>query len=147
MDFNYFTVSEYIVISIATITIPIFVFRLLRIFPMFVKTGSIGNEGNTIMFTTNVFGKKATSETRRKTLYDFVTETHPSTIFMDAFAIAVICFLLFIFWGVIPFVFVIWLVLWSIIKFAKHSRKKYVKKEEFVARLDGTHEETNDGRI
>lgn len=143
MDFDYFTVSQYIVFSITAITIPVLIFRLLRIFPMYVKTGSVGDEGNALLLTKNVFGKHATSETRRKTLHDFLTETHPIAIFMDLCVVAIICVLLFIFWAVVPFVLIIWLTLWSVIKFAKHSRKKHVKKEEFVAKLDGTHEEGN----
>jgi len=146
MDFDYFTVSQYIVFIIAVITIPIFIFRLLRIFPMYVKTGSVGDEDNTFLFTRNLFGKRATSETRRKLLHNFLTETHPIAIFMDLLVVAIICVLLFIFWAAIPFILVIWLMLWSVIKFAKHLRKKYVKKEEFVARLDGTHEEDPDCR-
>lgn len=140
MDFNYFTVSQYIVFVIAAITIPIFIFRLLRIFPMYVKTGSIGDEDNAILFTRNLFGKCATSETRRKQLHHFVTETHPVAIFIDLIMVAIICVLLFIFWAVVPFTLTIWLMLWGVIKFAKNSRKKYVKKEEFIAKLDGTHE-------
>ena len=147
MDFNYFTVSQYIVFSIAAITIPIFIFRLLRIFPIYVKTGSIGDENNEILFIRNLFGKQATSKTRRKMLYNFVTETHPIATIMDILVVAVICAFLFVFWVVVPFVLIIWLTLWGIIKFAKHSRKKYVKKEEFVGRLDGTHEGEHDGRI
>lgn len=140
MDFDYFTISWIIVYSMAVLIIPIFVVRLLRIFPFYVKNGYMGGDDNTILFATIISGKQSNPEGRRKVLRNFFLETHPGAILQDVFATAIIGFILFIAWIAIPPIAIGWFIFWCIIKLAKHMREQYVKKEEFVAKLDGTYE-------
>lgn len=135
MDFDYFIVSQYITVSIAAITIPIFIVRLFRTFPFYVKNGHVGKSANNIMLC-----KLSNLEECKKTFHKFLTETHPLAIFQDVLSTVVIGFILSLAWMAIPPIAIGWFIFWCIIKLAKHMREQYVKKEEFVAKLDGTYE-------
>lgn len=143
IDFDYFTISSIITYSIAGLTIPIFVVRLLRIFPFYVKNGHTGDPDNTIFFASIISGKQSTPKGRRKVLRNFFLETHPAAIAQDVFIIAAVGFVLFMAWIVVPPITAGLFMFWCIIKLAKHMRERHLKKEEFLERLTGTHEEGN----
>lgn len=134
MDFDYFAISWIIAYSIAGLTIPIFVVRLLRTFPFYVKNGHMGDDENSIMFA-----KLSNLEKRKKALHRFLTETHPTAILYDVVAIFFIVLVLILAWIAIPPIAIVWFIFRCIIKLAKHMRKQHLKREEFLDVLKGDH--------
>ena len=102
----------------------IFLVRVLRIFPIYVKTGKYGDINNG-MLSDNF------------SIRQFLTETHPVVITVD--------------FGVTLFIFCVCLVLSRILIYiaialwfgygirwlALHARDRFVKKQEFVDKLKG----------
>ncbi len=135
VEFDYFQISWYIVYTLMVIFIPALLVRLLRIMPVYIKTGSMGDSDNSWVF--NTYRKLSFLEKLPKQLYNLFMETHPEAIITDAIAIGLLGLVLFIAWGLIPFIVVIALFFYGIISLAKHLRERHVKKEEFVQALKG----------
>lgn len=127
---EYFSVSYYILLSISWTLGPLFIVRLLRAFPHYVKHGNIGNDNNTLMMGDS-------RRSRKEYLRDFLTETHPGAVFNDLMPVMLGTALLFFLWYFIPIAVMIWLVWLGIKTLANHMRHQYLNKQEFLRRLKG----------
>jgi hypothetical protein len=129
VGFDYFQVSWYIVYAIAAISIPIFLIRLLRTIPYYVKHGKMGDNDDGVYFS---FKK-----TFKEKVIMFLYETHPGAIAMDAVFTGLSGLLVWMAWGLIPIIGTVALIIYGLTSFAKQLRNRHLKKEEFVEALKG----------
>lgn len=111
-----------------------FIFRPIHMFYKYVKTGIL-DDGNkplvdNIDHLDNLAGWK-------KMGVDFVMTTDPSHLGYD-FILSIFLFLLLLMvGGIIPYILLVWSIVYSVIRLAKYLRKRVEMKEEFVDRLKG----------
>lgn len=125
----YYEISQYIVYAIAAISIPVFLFRLLRTIPYYVKHGKMGDCDDGVLF--------CFKKTFKAKIMLFLNETHPSAIFFDALVTAIFGLIMFAAWGLVPIIGAIALIIYGLVSFAKYLRERHLKKEEFVQALKG----------
>ena len=129
-NFAYFTVSLYITYAILAIVIPTIIIRLLRIFPYYVSHGNLGNDENCLWLGDN-------KRDMGVQIHDMFTETHPGAIGSDLLSVTAIIVILYLAWGVVPFIIVGRLIWLGVRKLANNMRDQYLKKKEFHAALKG----------
>lgn len=117
-------IIRYITIGLSGIVGLIMLSRILRIFPTYVKTGSIGDIDHMLMG--DGFSIKW-----------FLTETHPVPIVIDTLMSAFIIFILFIVSTFAPIMFIFFGGAFGIFRLAIHMRKQYLRKVEFIDALKG----------
>ncbi len=105
----------------------ILLYRILRIFPTYVKTGTVGDMDHMIMG----------DGLRFKWL---LTETHPFTIVVDGLMAGFLIFITMIFSSLLPYVFAGAIISYGIYRLATYMRKQHVRKEEFIDALKGDHQ-------
>ena len=105
----------------------ILLYRILRIFPTYVKTGKVGNMDHMAMGD----GLK---------LKWLLTETHPLPIAMDGLMMGFLIFVTMIFSSLLPYVFAVAIISYGIYRLAIYMRKQHVRKEEFIDALKGDHQ-------
>lgn len=130
MDISlYFTIGWHLGLGIATTSAFLLLSRLFRTLPFYVKNGTMGDNGNDLMFDS---GKTKTGR-----LYNLLNETHPTAILTDAFTLALITLAVGIGWGLAPIWALGWVFIRGIVKYAQYLRNRHLKKEEFVEKLKG----------
>lgn len=129
-NFAYFTVSLYITYAILTLMIPTIIIRLLRIFPYYVKNGDLGDQENCLLFG-------ADNRDMRTQIRDIFTETHPAAICYDSLSFVFIIVVLYLTWGLVPFIVIGRLIWLGVRKLANHMRNQYLKKQHFHSVLKG----------
>lgn len=129
-EIGYFTISLYFTYAIAAFVLPLFLIRLLRAFPYYVKHGKLGTADNTIFL----------GDHKRKlkvVIRDYFIETHPGAIGGDIILTLLLTLLLFMCWGLIPIMILCSLSWISVGKLATHMREQHLKKQEFHSALKG----------
>lgn len=102
----------------------ILLYRTLRIFPTYVKTGTIGDMNHMLMG----------GGLRLKWL---LTETHPLTIILDGILSVLLIFITMALASVLLYIIAIALAFYGIYRLAIYMRERYVNKEQFVKALKG----------
>lgn len=102
----------------------ILLYRTLRIFPTYVKTGTIGDMNHMLMG----------GGLRLKWL---LTETHPFTIILDGIFSVLLILISMTFASVLLYIIAIALAFYGIYRLAIYMRERYVNKEQFVKALKG----------
>ena len=134
---HYWTVSYALSYTLGTIASLALISRFVRMFPIYIKTGSLGNEHLGMFFSYNQYHGIHGLKYFKVKVRDFFTATHLETIIFDM----VVCFV------IIAFLHLAWIVfaiaglaigfIYGVVKFVKYLRKQHVKKEEFYAALRG----------
>lgn len=129
-EIGYFTISFYFTYAIAALVLPLFLIRLIRAFPYYVKHGNLGTADNTIWLGDD-------KRELRVIIRDYFVETHPGAIGGDIVLTLLFMILLHICWGFVPIVILGYLIWVSVGKLATHMREQHLKKQEFHAALKG----------
>lgn len=125
----------------AIIFVSFMVFRPCRMFYVYVKTGTLDPRGNTTLSQYDTFidnlGTAHTWTGIKKLVHDLYMNPVPDSLMYDVFMFLFSSLALLLLGGVLPIIIAIWLVIYGIIRLAKHLRKRVEMKEEFVDRLKG----------
>ncbi len=137
LDAHYWTISytlTYILSTICGITLLI---RFARMFPTYIKTGSMGNDHLGMFMSYSQYKDIKGMDYFKTKVRDFFTSTHLEPIIIDAFTCAVIIAVLHVAWIVIVVLGSILTIIYSIVQFVVHLRDRHVRKEEFHSALKG----------
>jgi len=137
LDAHYWTVSYALTYTLGTILCVTILSRFVRMFPTYIKTGSMGSDKLGIFFTNREYEGIHGKDFLLQKIKDFFTATHLETIFFDLIVCAIGILLLHVAWIVLVILGSAVGFVYSIVKFVQHLREQYVKKEEFHTALRG----------
>lgn len=134
---HYWTISYALTYTLGTICGLALITRFVRMFPTYIKTGSMGNDKLGIFFTNRDYEKIGGMDYIKAKVKDFFTATHLETIFFDLIVCGMIIVVLHIGWILLVIVGLIGGSIYSIITFMQYLRGQHVKKENFHDALRG----------
>lgn len=137
LDAHYWTVSYALTYTLGTICGLTIISRFVRMFPTYIKTGSMGDDKLGIFFSNRKYEDIHGKDFIRHKVNDFFTATHLETIFFDLVVCFIAILLLHVAWILVIGVGSIVGGVYGIVKFVQHLREQYVKKEEFHTALRG----------
>lgn len=128
----YSVVFQNVLLTVYTIFTLLIIFRLVRLFVEYIKTGSIGE------FSDDSFIYNLTEGHPTKVFSAFLSGIFPGAILIDSVALFVLGLALSLIWPALAFFL-------PVIGLAYLIRLPIARKQEFIGRLDGTYgEESND---
>jgi len=112
-------------------------FRFGYMFHKYVKTGTL-KHGEYDDFMTN-FGDLGTEWKQRltKLFRDLYCNTDPDDLPLDLMGSMLAWLVIVMLGGLLPYLFAVWLIVYGVIRLARHMRRRVEMKEEFIARLKG----------
>lgn len=137
LDAHFWTISYAITYTLGTICSLIILSRFARMFPAYIKTGSMGNENLGMFMSYSAYKDITGMDYFKIKVRDFFTATHLETIIIDALTCVVIIAVLHVAWIVAVVVGSIIASIYGIVKFVVHLRDRHIRKEEFHSALRG----------
>lgn len=137
LDTHYWDVSYALSYTLGTICSITLLTRFLRMFPTYIKTGSLGNDSLGIFFSNKDYNGIHGWDFVKVKVQDFFTSTHPEPVIVDTLVCAFAILIMHMAWIVLVAVGVIATIVYGIVKFVQYLRNQHIKKEEFHAALKG----------
>ncbi len=134
---HYWTISYGLTYTLGTICSVTLITRFVRMFPTYIKTGSMGNDHLGMFMSYSGYSDTKGTDYFKVKFRDFFTATHLETIFFDTFTCAVIIAGIHVAWIVLLAVVLIITTIYSIVRFVQYLRDQHIRKEEFHDALRG----------
>lgn len=137
LDAHYWTVSYVLTYTLGTICGITLITRFVRMFPTYIKTGSMGDSHLGIFHYNSEYNHIKGLDYIKVKLHGFFTATHLETIIFDTLACAGIITALHLAWFLLLIAGLIIGTIFGIVGFVVYLRNQHVKKEEFHSALRG----------
>ena len=137
LDAHYWTVSYALTYTLGTICSVVLLIRFVRMFPTYIKTGSMGNDHLGMFMSYSGYKDTRGMDYFKVKFRDFFTATHLEPIFFDLFTTAVIIGAIHIAWIVLLAAVLIISSIYGIVAFVQYLREQHIRKEEFHDALRG----------
>lgn len=137
LDAHYWTISYAITYTLGTICSLTILSRFVRMFPTYIKTGSMGDEHLGMFMSYSVYRDITGFDYFKIKVRDFFTATHLEPIIFDTLICIVIIAVLHVAWIIFVIGGSIITSIYGIVKFVVHLRDRHIRKEEFHSALRG----------
>ncbi len=137
LDTHYWTISYALTYTLGTICSITLLTRFVRMFPTYIKTGSMGNDHLGMFFSYSQYKDIEGMDYFKVKVRDFFTATHLEPIFFDTVVCVIAIAFLHLAWIVFIIIGLAIATVYSIVKFVQYLRNQHVKKEEFHTALRG----------
>ena len=137
LDAHFWTISYAITYTLGTICSLTILSRFARMFPTYIKTGSMGDEHLGMFMSYSQYKDITGMDYFKVKVRDFFTATHLEPIIFDTLTCVVAIAILHVAWIVIAVLGSIIASIYGIVQFVVHLRDRHVRKEEFHSALRG----------
>lgn len=122
------------------ITLPILLFRLVRLCIVYVKTGGFGKYDVNVLFSTidRYIERDKNAPSPKQIIKNFFIATHPLTMLLDGILIIISGMTITLFISA-PIVLVVTIVSTLFITALRMLRARVARKQEFMEKLNGDH--------
>lgn len=127
---NFLELFYYVMLVVWSIFGLIALHRLYRMSKLYIRTGDIGSDNDTIIYNLD------SDIDYKEAIHNFFNATNPFTILMDCFALSIVS-LVFMVFCMMPYLALALFVIATFMFLLRKARQRFVKKQEFVEKLKG----------